>query len=116
MTVNAAERLRIGAEHLPPGSSIMVGREELLKALGTRDTTGRDWTVSEVGERLSRSPSTVRSWLQEGVLHGYRFRGRQWRVTASAIAEFEGRERAGESRRTAKGDAVDLGAWRKETA
>ena len=114
MTVNAAERLRIAAEHLPCGASVTIGREELLEALETLDASRRDLSVVEVGERLGRSPSTVRSWLYQGVLRGYKLRGRQWRVPPAAISKFERRERDGESRRTAKGDNTDLSAWRNE--
>lgn len=115
MTVTAAERLRQVAELLPPGASVTVPREALLEALNGLPTGG-DLTVEQLARRLGRSPSTVRSWLQTGVLAGYRFRRRQWRVPPAAIAEFEQRERDGEPRRTPTGDTTDLAAWRKETA
>lgn len=112
--MNAAERLRIAAEYLPPGSSITVGREELLEALTPLEASARDLTVPEVGERMGRSASTVRTWLQQGSLRGYRFRGREWRIPLGAVGEFLDLQRRGETRGTAKRETTDLAAWRKE--
>ena len=113
MTV--AERLRIAAEHLPPGTAVSVSREDLLEALAAVPHGG-DLTVAEVAKRLRRSRSSVRGYLERGELRGYRFRRREWRVTPAAVAEFEERERTGtrQGRRAPTGRSVELGQWRKE--
>lgn len=47
-------------------------------------------TVHEVAERLRMHPVTVRNWLREGRLRGYRFGSDKmgWRVKASDLDTF----------------------------
>lgn len=112
-----ADRLRLAAEQLPPGASLTLTREQLLEALGSI-AGSQDLDVAQLAEHFGRSPSTIRTWLERGELRGYRFRGRQWRATRAAVAEFEAHERAGEPRRpqTAHDRITNLGAWRNARA
>ncbi|MDX2060103.1 MAG: helix-turn-helix domain-containing protein [Gemmatimonadales bacterium] len=81
---------------------------------------GPDPTVVDLAHRFGRSPSTIRWWIESNRFPGaYRFRGKEWRVPAAAVAAFEADERA---RRTpapigaaseGAGAVVDLGAWRR---
>lgn len=107
--------LRRAVELLPPGSAVSLPREVLLEALGEVGTTTEsgDFTVAQVAQRFGRCESTVRSWLTAGLLRGYRLRGREWRIPAAAIVEFEQSEREGQRAEPDAGGAVDLGAWRK---
>ena len=110
---DALAQLRHAAEILPAGTTLTLTREALLEALNDV-TTGTDLTVPAVAEHFSRSRSCIRSWLECGLLRGYKLRGREWRISRLAIADFEERERRGESRRqTSHGGAADLSAWRK---
>lgn len=70
---------------------------------------GRDLTVDEVAKRFKRSASTVRGWLSQGELRGYKLNGRDWRVTRSAIEEYETKQRGA---RISTGE-VDIGEWRE---
>ena len=45
------------------------------------------YTVTETAERLKVSPWTVRRWIAEGVLEGFRL-GREWRVIAAPVDEL----------------------------
>lgn len=46
-------------------------------------------TVKEVAERLRVHTGTVRRWLEEEKLHGYRLGGSTgWRVNESEVARF----------------------------
>lgn len=47
-----------------------------------------DLTLEEVAEQVGRAVSTVRGWCASGELRGYRLNGREWRVPASAVAEY----------------------------
>ena len=110
-----AADLRRALELLPAGASLTLPREALLEALGEvgGTTDVGDLTVSQVAERFGRCESTVRSWLAAGILRGYRLRGREWRVPAAALAEFEQAEREGREVEVGEGQAVDLGSWRR---
>jgi excisionase family DNA binding protein len=59
-------------------------------------------TVSEIAKRLSMSPQTVRTWIEEGMLRGIRVR-KVWRVRREdfeqLLASLEG------------GPAAPAGAW-----
>jgi excisionase family DNA binding protein len=46
--------------------------------------------VPEVAERLGVKPSTVKAWLREGKLAGFRLGGRRlgWRVMESDLESF----------------------------
>lgn len=58
---------------------------------GADHRTGRGvtavYTVTETAERLKVSPWTVRRWISEGVLEGFRL-GREWRVVAAPVDEL----------------------------
>ena len=111
--MNAHQRLQIAAEHLPPGSSITVTRETILEALA--GSGAADLTVGQVAARFDRALSTVRGWLDRGILRGYRLRGREWRVPLAALAEFQAAEREGQPRRSNSQRGVTrLDTWRQE--
>lgn len=121
--------LRLVAESQPTGSSVAVLREHLLELLeGTTSvpaeptTPPADCTVAEVAARFGRDTSTVRLWIRQGLFVGaYRFRDREWRIPASAVKEYEQRERerGGQVRRASQTHATirrptSLTAWRRE--
>jgi hypothetical protein len=122
--------LRALAESLPAGTAIPVPRELLLELLegaaaklGTNapnfPAASADSTVAEIASRFGRSPSTIRGWLDRGLIPGaYRFQKREWRVPAAALAAFEAAQRPenapgkiGPPRGTSA-HPVALGAWR----
>jgi hypothetical protein len=85
MTPEARAGLQALAYALPPGSAVAVPREWLLELLNhsgvTHEQSGArrdaDFTVVDLAERFGRKASTVRGWLERGVLTGaYRFQGR----------------------------------------
>lgn len=52
-------------------------------------------TVTQVAERLAVCGDTVRRWLKEGSLRGYRIAGYRWRIPENAIDEFLKRNAGG---------------------
>lgn len=55
------------------------------------DGNGTDWlTIPDVAARLSVNERTVRSWLQKGLLTGYKFGGwrGEWRVKPEDVERF----------------------------
>jgi excisionase family DNA binding protein len=103
-TTGTLAYLRALAEALPPGAVIPVPREwivELLEGSGPGPVAvgagAPDMTVHDVAQRFGRHASTVRGWIAQDMLPGaYRFRGREWRIPASALAHLENAERKGE--------------------
>ena len=91
---DASTQLKALAESLPEGGSAILPKATLMEWAAV--TEGRekraDLGIAEVAERFQRSPSTIRGWLQSGVLRGYRLRGRGRRVPPASIAEFEERD------------------------
>jgi excisionase family DNA binding protein len=63
-------------------------------------------TVSQIANRLSMSPQTVRTWIEEGMLRGIRVR-KVWRVRREdfeqLLASLEG------------GPATSAGGWEERT-
>lgn len=53
-----------------------------------------DLTTQEVADLLGRSPARVRAWIRDGLLRGYRFHNREWRVPRSDLEEFCERQRS----------------------
>jgi hypothetical protein len=119
-----AAGLRALAEALPPDAAVPVPRAWLLELLAgmKTDRSGplpADLTVAELAVRFGRKASTVRGWLDRGLIAGaYRFRGREWRVPAASLVMFEAEQRFGQQARapsagtSRKSKPVDLGAWR----
>ena len=111
---DALERLRRVADSWPDGQLIPLPVEFVRDALMQVDSLhGQDLSVSDVAGHFGRSVSTVRAWLEKGILRGYKLRGKAWRIPPAAVEEFEEAERSGGqgSRQTQPGTA-DLSAWR----
>jgi excisionase family DNA binding protein len=109
-------RLRLLVRNGDPAGTVTIRwLAELLgepiegDALPGDDLPG-DLTVYEVAEHFRRAPSTIRGWLYQGNLRGYKLNGRDWRVPRSAIAEFEQRQREPE---VEPFEDVDLSSWRR---
>ena len=74
----------------------------------------RDLSVAEIGERVSRAPSTVRRWLERGEMQGYKINGRDWRVTPAAFEAWRQEQiQGGPAPETDPDEDVDIGEWRK---
>lgn len=90
-------------------------------------------TIRQVGERLHRSPSTVRGWVGRGEFPGaVKVLGRSWLVPLAAVTTFLERQRSKMSTedsvsrtiaqraesgvgqgRARRGETADLSAWRR---
>jgi hypothetical protein len=119
MRPSIGEALRTIAEASLPGASISVPREvilELLSDLPSRAVSGspaRDLSVNEVGVHFGRSPTTVRGWLEAGLLPGsYKLRGKAWRVPPAALSHMAAAPRMPPDRPTST-PVVSLAAWRR---
>jgi hypothetical protein len=127
VTPEAAAGLRTLAEALPTGAAVPVPREWLLELLARiaapaasgASSTPADLTVADLAARFGRKPSTIRGWLDRELIPGsYRFRGREWRVPAGALAAFEAGQRPKSHAeevvppRASRAREVDLGGWR----
>ena len=93
------DQLRAMAETVPPGGAITLPRDWLVAALDAEGEPanlppGVDLTVPDLVRLFGKRPSTVRSWLEAGLLpNAYKLRGKQWRVPPSAVEAFLARER-----------------------
>ena len=103
------DRLRQITEAVPRGGAVVLPREWLeaeLQALVLPLEHGRDLTVEQVAEQLSRPESTIRGWLGSGRFAGAYKRGRVWRVPRAAL---EDRRRPAPP----SDDGVRLDGWRR---
>ena len=129
MTPEELSSLRTIATALPHGTSVPVPKEWVLDLLdaagpgalveGSEAPRQADYTVPQVAARFGRAPSTVRMWILERHLRAYKNRGREYRITPQALAEFEANQRAtgnhdcgARVRRQILGKPVDLDAYR----
>jgi len=71
-----------------------------------------DLTVEEVAKMFGRHPNTIRGWLQNGGLRGYKLKGKEWRVPRTAIREFQTRQADPTTAESTALDTADLSAWR----
>ena len=79
---------------LPDGGSIILPVETVKERLKENGSgLDSDLTVEEVGEFFHRSPVTVRAWIRSGELRAYRFKGREYRITHTALEEYQARQR-----------------------
>lgn len=53
-----------------------------------RQSPNRSFSVGQVAEKLAVRPATVRKWLRENLLTGYKINGRDWRVTEESLIDF----------------------------
>lgn len=120
MKPSIGEALLTIAEAALPGASISVPREVILRLLSNElaETTSqqapvRDLSVNEVGMHFGRSPTTVRGWLEAGLLPGaYKLRGKAWRVPPAALSQMATHSRTPLDRPRSP-PVVNLGAWRR---
>lgn len=102
--------LRDALADLPDGAMVPVGW--IREQLGTEaeETRIADLSVQEVADELDRAPSTIRGWLGEGTLDGYRLQGREWRVPRESLRAFLEEERSNGSDPE---KSADLSSWRE---
>ena len=94
-----ADYIRQAIASLPPGSSVIISVEGLETWLeDTPDPGGLDpdMTIEEVAAFFRKSEFTVRRWLRDEELRGYKVGG-EWRATKAACRERQAElRRAGE--------------------
>ena len=85
-------RVQALLDALPAGSSVTLSRETLaewIDAAARTPDVEPDMTVEDVASLFDRSPVTVREWCRDGKLRAYRLNGREYRIPAEAVAEFQ---------------------------
>ncbi len=104
---NFADALRALLAAAPDDALIPVPvawLQALLDGEGDLDSAGdeirADLTVAEVAAIFNRHPNTVRDWIARGVLDGYRFNDREWRIPRSSVEDFQQRQRLGDDAAT----------------
>ena len=81
-------------EGIPDGASVLLPVDTVRTWLHENGSgLDQDLTVEEVGKFFHRSPVTIRTWIRDGRLRAYIFRGREYRATASALEDFQENER-----------------------
>ena len=111
------DRLRLLASALPSDdSAVTLTRADLVALLD--DDNGEvgsdpepDLTANEVAEETLRAPSTVRGWLIDGALRGYKLNGTDWRIPRSALREYLTRQVRADEVPIPSTD-VDITDWR----
>lgn len=92
--MRVADRLRRMIEGTSEGGSVVLKVDSVHRWLDEEPAApNHDLTVAELAEHFGRSPITVRAWIRSGELRAYRFRGREYRITHTALGEFQQRER-----------------------
>ena len=118
MTVQ--ERLQLIASALPSdASAVTFTRADLQALIEEERLTGatveitRDLTVAEVADVVGRNASTVRGWLIDGKLRGYKLNGRDWRIPRAALQEYLDGQAASVKEPSPETREVDITAWRR---
>lgn len=126
MTV--VERVQKIVASLSDGTSVLVSISELKEWLREAGDRGpppppiafiADLTAEQIGVIVGRSPSTVRGWLNSGLIpEGYKLNGHEWRVSRDALEAFQNRQREGVSKREPRRPKLPptLDAWRSAKA
>lgn len=90
-----AEHIRRAIDGLPPGSSLTItlkGLETWLEDAPDPNHLDPDLTVAEVAVFFKKSEFTVRRWLRDEELRGYKA-GKEWRATKAACRRRQARLR-----------------------
>ena len=91
-----ADRLTRMIDGMPDGASITLPVAAVKEWVNENGSSlDQDLTVEEVGKFFDRSPVTIRTWIRDGRLEAYHFRGKEYRITHSALEQFQHRERNG---------------------
>ena len=112
------DRLRAIVYPMPADASVTLSVSWLRDLLAAEDESpGMDrlLTLEEAGEVVGRSPSTIRTWLNTGLLDGFKLNARSWRIRETALQRFiEDQQSGGHDPPTVRGvGPVDLSAWRE---
>ena len=92
-----ADRIKLLIDGMPEGGSVVLPVDTLQSWLDdSAPGFEADLTVEEVAQFFNRSPVTIRTWIRSGDLRAYTFKGREYRITHSALEEYQARQR-GES-------------------
>ena len=95
-----SDRLSRMVDGMPDGASITLPVDALRDWLSENGGgLDHDLTVEDVAQFFDRSPITIRSWIRDGRLQAYHFRGKEYRITHSALEEFQDQERNGKQSR-----------------
>ncbi len=110
-----AERILQIVDALPSSdSSVTLTRAALAGMVAESEAVETsDLTVDQVAEQTQRAPSTVRGWLIDGDLRGYKLNGKDWRVTRSALREYLDAQTSKEKVVVKERGPVDISAWRR---
>ena len=91
-----SDRLARMIDGMPSGAMISLPVDTVREWLSENGSgLDQDLSVEEVGKFFDRSPVTIRTWIRAGRLEAYHFRGKEYRITHSALEEFQHRERNG---------------------
>ena len=102
---------------MPEGGYVNLPVEWLRDLLVDTNQAGDDpdllLSLEEVGERVGRAVSTVRTWANSGKLPGaFRLNGRDWKVPESALADYLDAQKNPNSQTGVHPQSTDLGSWR----
>lgn len=120
MTMQIREAVRLLAELAAPGALLQVPRELLLDLLAgvpcqvVSSAAEPDLTTVEVAAHFKRSPTTVRAWLEAGLIPGaYKLRGRAWRVPPKSLKAMSSEAPRTIPRGPKPTPVTPLDAWRR---
>ena len=96
-----SDRLSRMIDGVPDGGLVTLPVDTLREWMRENGSSlDHDLTVENIAAFFNRSPVTVRAWIRKGRLEAYHFRGNEYRITHSALEEFQQRERDGKQSRT----------------
>ena len=96
-----SDRLTRMIDGMPHGAMISLPVDTVREWLNDNGSgLDSDFTVEEVGKFFDRSPVTIRTWIRDGRLEAYHFRDKEYRITHSALEEFQAQERNGKQSRS----------------
>ena len=96
-----SDRLTRMIDGMPDGAMISLPVDTVREWLNENGSNlDQDLTVDDVAKFFDRSPVTIRTWIRDGRLEAYHFRGKEYRITHSALEEFQDRERNRKQSRT----------------
>ena len=89
-----SDKFRKMIDGVPEDSTITLSVKSIENLLGGNGGgLEQDLTVEDVAKFFGRSPQTVCRWIRAGRLDAYHFLGNEYRITESAVEEFQSRER-----------------------
>jgi hypothetical protein len=113
--MDVADRIRQLIAGVPEEAAVTLLVSTLRSGVGlAADDRLEDLAVPQVAAQVGRKPATVRAWIGQRRLQGYRLNGRDWRIARRLSRPFSNSNAASTRKHRPGASQTNLRAWRTD--